>query len=110
MDLSEFPESEIIGSDYSDVDYKYMRAAAEQSSKISKDEWEKILDEHSKFIKAGGGNGSWQTMNLNGVVLGLYSGSKIDIGSHALLNNRSLSNLKLSKVMAICSCVASTIA
>lgn len=96
MDLSEFPESNMPGDDFSDIDYQYIYAAAEQSPLISKSDWESILVQHSGFLKAGGGGGTWQTMNLNGVILGLYAGPSVSSGSHALLNNKNLTGVNLS--------------
>ncbi|MHA1646306.1 MAG: pentapeptide repeat-containing protein [Promethearchaeota archaeon] len=105
-----FPLSDQPGSDYSDVDKQYMRAAAEQSDSISLTEWKKILSDHLEFLNQGGGGGDWQTMNLNGVILGLYSGPKNPNenknrsdthetnSGHALLNNKKLSYLPFKGV------------
>ncbi len=98
MDLSKFPEADLPGDDFSDVDYQYMHAAAEQSLPFSKQEWEEILSQHALFLKAGGGSGSWQTMNLNGVILGMYAGPSVSQGAHALLNNRKLEGVNLSQI------------
>ncbi|UYP48109.1 hypothetical protein NEF87_004394 [Candidatus Lokiarchaeum ossiferum] len=99
MDLSEFPESNLPGDDFSDVDYQYMRAAAEQSVLFSKTEWNVILSQHAEFLKTGGGGGKWETMNLNGVILGLYAGPSVSTGAQALLNNRNLTGVNLSNIV-----------
>ncbi len=60
MDLSEFPECTASGDDCSDIDYQYMYAAAEQSDPFSMLEWDNILIQHTIFLEAGGGGGTWQ--------------------------------------------------
>jgi len=102
--LAEFPLSDQPGTDFSDVDRAFVRKLAEQSKPITPTEWIQILADHQTFLTTGGGGGLWQTMNVNGVILGIYAGpnykqDKYSIqGNHAVLNNRSLEGLPLQNV------------
>ncbi|WP_457559691.1 pentapeptide repeat-containing protein [Candidatus Harpocratesius sp.] len=89
-----FPLSDKPGSDYSDVDYNHLRHIAESSTAVTTQEFRQILQKHQEFIRNGGGGGQWQTMNINGVILGIYLGKK-EIKGQAVLNNRKLDQLKL---------------
>lgn len=91
-----FPLASQKGADDSDVDRSHLRNLALQSEPITSSEFQSLLDEHKKFIKAGGGGGTWQTMNINGVIIGIYAGPKIHQGAQAVLNNRRLELLTLS--------------
>ncbi|MCF2141186.1 MAG: pentapeptide repeat-containing protein [Candidatus Lokiarchaeota archaeon] len=92
-----FPLSDKPGSDYSDVDYKHLRHIAESSKAVTPQEFQQLLHDHKEFIKLGGGGGQWQTMNINGVILGIYLGKK-EIKGQAVLNNRRLDQLKLAEI------------
>ncbi|HHE38763.1 MAG: hypothetical protein DRO88_13420 [Promethearchaeia archaeon] len=90
-----FPLSEQKGADYSDIDRIHLRKIAETSKVISPQEFQSILKNHQKFLKLDGGGGQWQTMNINGIILGIYL-SKQSIPGQAILNNLQLDNLTLT--------------
>lgn len=105
--LTDFALAEQPGTDCSDVDRSFTRKLAEQSKRISPSEWKDILAAHQDFLTAGSGGGLWQTMNVNGVILGIYASPSgvrahrdlpITTGMHALLNNRTLEGLPLHGV------------
>ena len=68
--LTDFAFADQPGTDFSDVDRNFTRKLAEQSKKITAAEWAQILADHQVFLTTGGGGGLWQTMNVNGVILG----------------------------------------
>ena len=108
--LNDFAFADQPGTDFSDVDRTFLRKLADQSKKITPVEWTRILAEHQEFLNTGGGGGLWQTMNVNGVILGIYAGpsttrtntanqDNLSIqGTHAVLNNRTLEGLPLHGV------------
>lgn len=94
--LTHFPLSDKKGTDFSDVDYQHLRKLAENSRKIPLNEFREILTNHLRFIRSGGGGGQWQTMNINGVILGIYLGKK-EVPGQAVLNNLRLDHLPLQE-------------
>ena len=82
-----FPMADQPGSDLSDIDTKHQRILAEESAPITPNVFQTIISNHQEFLKAGGGGGDWQTMNINGVILGIYLGSKVLRGEQAVVNN-----------------------
>jgi uncharacterized protein YjbI with pentapeptide repeats len=108
--LNDFASADQPGTDFSDVDRTFLRKLADQSKKITPAEWTHILTEHQEFLNTGGGGGLWQTMNVNGVILGIYAGPSVTRpnsanqdkcsiqGTHAVLNNRTLEGLPLHGV------------
>jgi len=108
--LNDFAFADQPGTDFSDVDRTFLQKLASQSKKITPAAWTRILAEHKEFLNTGGGGGLWQTMNVNGVILGIYAGPSVTRpnsanqdkcsiqGTHAVLNNRTLEELPLHGV------------
>ncbi len=93
-----FPLADQTGSDFSDIDTKHLRSLAETSAPIIPSTFQTILANHQEFLKAGGGGGDWQTMNINGVILGIYLGPKILRGEQAVVNNQRLDQITMKDI------------
>ena len=93
-----FPLADQPGSDFSDVDTTHLRTLAETSTPITPAIFQPILSDHQEFLKAGGGGGNWQTMNINGVILGIYLGPKVSRGEQAVVNNQRLDQVSMKAI------------
>ncbi|MHA1519633.1 MAG: pentapeptide repeat-containing protein [Promethearchaeota archaeon] len=92
-----FPLADQSGSDFSDIDIKHQRILAEESAPITPTAFQTILSNHQEFLKAGGRGGDWQTMNINGVILGIYIGPKVLRGEQAVVNNQRLDQINMKE-------------
>jgi len=99
VDPKIFPFCDQPGDDFSDIDRVHLRKIATQSISLTQREFIRVLAEHARFLQTGGGGGHWETINVNGVIVGAYSGLNQTEGAQAVLNNRNLLKLELQGIL-----------
>ncbi len=67
-----FPLSWEKGNSRKGIKSQRMQQLAKLSSPINKEAFEERLEAHHRFLKEGGGGGTWQTLQVNGLVVAVY--------------------------------------
>jgi hypothetical protein len=80
-----FPECELPGTPYPQIDHLLMRQKAQQSSPLIGKELRDISRRHLQFLETGGAGGRWKTFHVQGLVVGLYEGAEGEQGQQASL-------------------------
>ena len=92
-----FPLSSTLGSDMSDLNREYMKVFSDKNMPLKEIEFIKILKDHEKFLKTGGAGGSWNIMNINSLIVGIYVEKFVEPnmskGKQAVINFRKLEQL-----------------
>jgi uncharacterized protein YjbI with pentapeptide repeats len=73
MPHKDFPLSEQKGSASQHINTILMQEMAERSEPVQADKLAQILEKHNEFLSDGYGGGSWQTVLVGGLVLGIYT-------------------------------------
>ena len=77
-----------------------MEVMREKGPRVSREEMERMLDQHRLFLESGGAGGAWQTLiTVSGLVFGVYLGASGAMGKQAKLTHRNLENLDLRGLM-----------
>lgn len=85
-----FPLSDQPAGNTSHLDAAMMRKMAQSKPPVTTKEWKALLKKHKVFIDAGGGNGTWQVLEVSGLLLGALQGYRPDTGEQASLYLRQL--------------------
>ncbi len=85
-----FPLSDKPGSSTAGLQTAMMQQMAETSKPITKSQFQKITEEHHKFLASGGAGGKWQTVQVSGLVIGIYSGVKFEEGEQAVFDRKHI--------------------
>jgi uncharacterized protein YjbI with pentapeptide repeats len=86
--LKTFPLSNQKGADKSE-----MQQIAQQKTPLSEQEIKEIIQQHHQFLSTGGAGGTWQTLQLQGMVIGIYVGADANAGTQAVLEKRHISDV-----------------
>jgi hypothetical protein len=98
-DLAEiFPLCTEEGSSTDTINNELIFSMAESSSPVTKSELEKLISDHNRFLADGGAGGTWQTMLVGGLVIGVYYGASASEGEQAQLAGKILSDLNLKNI------------
>jgi uncharacterized protein YjbI with pentapeptide repeats len=91
-----FPLHDRAGAKTS-LNHEMMHHMSEATSPITVDEFENKLQNHQEFLQNGGKEGNWQSFEVSGLTLAVYSKSNILHGKQLSLLNSNLSLLDLSE-------------
>jgi hypothetical protein len=80
-----FPQADQPVSNTSHLDPGMMRKMAQSKPEITVQEWKSMLEKHKIFLEAGGGNGTWQVLEVSGLLLAALQGYRPDAGEQANL-------------------------
>ena len=95
-----FPFSDVLGANTSNIKTKKMQKVAELKSALTLDEIKNIINQHHQFLSTGGAGGNWQTLLLQGMVIGIYVGVDASSGMQAVLEKRHIpSEVDLQEVV-----------
>lgn len=96
---NEFPLCDQIRFSESKINKLGLRQLVEKSEKISSIEFEEIINLHHLFLMAGGIGGSWQVIEIRGIVTAFYQ-HKIEPteGKQANLERKNLTNISFEKI------------
>jgi len=90
-----FPLSSEPGASVSNINSSMMRSLTESNELLQQENFEEIINEHKKFIEAGGMGGKWQTFVTSGLVLGVYFGVTVSNGKQADFFHKKFTGLDL---------------
>lgn len=90
--LKTFPLSNQKGADKSAIKTQKMQQIAQQKTPLSEQEIKEIIQQHHQFLSTGGAGGTWQTLQLQGMVIGIYIGADANAGTQAILEKRHISD------------------
>nr|WP_281319187.1 pentapeptide repeat-containing protein [Polyangium sp. y55x31] len=71
-----FPHSDEPGGPTENLERGLMRSLAESSAPMTPEQWKKIVAKHKKFLDAGGGGGRFHSLEVSGLVMAVYQGTK----------------------------------
>ena len=72
-----------------------MHQMSQSSIPVTIEQFEQIFIEHKEFLESGGKGGKWQSIEVSGLTLGVYTGAKASMGKQASFLNANLSMLNL---------------
>jgi len=90
--LQTFPLSNQKGGDTTAIKTKKMQEVAQQKTPLTEQEIKAIIQQHHQFLSTGGTGGKWQTLQLQGMVIGVYVGADANAGTQAILEKRHISD------------------
>jgi hypothetical protein len=93
--VEEFPLCAEDGSSSETINNVLILSMAESSTPISKKEFSKMIEAHNLFLLSGGVGGTWQTLLVSGLVIGVYFGVNAKEGEQAQLAGKILKDLDL---------------
>jgi len=96
-----FPLSEQPGS-VTQLNSELMHNMSQESEPVSSSKFGEILLQHKLFLENGGRGGSWQTMELAGLTLSVYTKSSSTVGKQASFLNSNLSLLSFIEMNLEC--------
>lgn len=83
-----FPLSDQNGADTSAIKTTQLHLLAQVSKPITNSELEEVLAQHHLFLQTGGMGGRWQTLLINGLVIGDYVDAEGQEGKQASFERR----------------------
>ena len=76
-----------------------LRQMAENGEQISKTNLEEIIEKHHQFLMAGGVDGSWQVLEIRGIVTAFYENViEPTEGEQATFERKNLTNISFEKI------------
>jgi hypothetical protein len=90
-----FPLCAEEGSSTDTINSELIYSMTESTTPISKKEFQKIIEAHNLFLSSGGVGGTWQTLLVSGLVLGIYFGVNAKEGEQAQFAGKILTDLDL---------------
>jgi uncharacterized protein YjbI with pentapeptide repeats len=90
--LKTFPLSNQKGGDIASVKTLKMQQIAQQKTPLTEQEIKVIIRQHHQFLSTGGAGGKWQTLQMQGMVMGVYAGADSSAGTQAILEKRHISD------------------
>lgn len=98
--LQNFPLSNILGADTSNIKTAEMQKVAKVKTPLTLLEIKKIIESHHQFLSTGGTGGKWKTLLFAGMVMGIYVGADAASGTQAILEKKHLpSNIDLQEIV-----------
>jgi len=90
-----FPLSDSEGSPTNGINSELIKELSMSENAITSDELQIICNEHDLFLQNGGIGGSWQTILVSGLVIGVYFGANSTVGKQAALNGKRIENVMI---------------
>jgi uncharacterized protein YjbI with pentapeptide repeats len=92
-----FPLSSQKGRSTVGINKRRIASLSKSSKPISKKKLDQIIEKHLDFLSAGGAGGEWQTILVDGLVVGLYN-IPLDVkeGEQATFERANLSKIELA--------------
>ncbi len=84
------------------LNQELMHQMSKTSEPITDNQLEQMLNEHQMFIESGGRGGKWQTFEVAGLTLAVYTGATAAKGEQASFANSNLSLLQFSGLSLEC--------
>jgi uncharacterized protein YjbI with pentapeptide repeats len=95
-----FPYADILGSDTSNIKTKKMQKVAAAKPTLTSEEIKNRIIQHHQFLSTGGAGGHWQTLLLQGMVIGIYVGADATSGIQAVFEKSHIdSTINLQEVI-----------
>lgn len=95
-----FPYSDVLGSDTSNIKTQKMQKVAAAKPSLTSDEIKNMIIQHHQFLSTGGAGGNWQTLLLQGMVIGVYVGVDAASGTQAIFEKKHIdSTIDLQEVI-----------
>jgi uncharacterized protein YjbI with pentapeptide repeats len=85
-----FPYSDVLGSDTSNIKTQNMQKVAASKPSLTSEEIKNMIIQHHQFLSTGGAGGNWQTLLLQGMVIGIYVGVDAVSGTQAIFEKRHI--------------------
>ncbi|MEM9919578.1 MAG: pentapeptide repeat-containing protein [Bacteroidota bacterium] len=79
-----------MGRSTADIKSSLLLQRSHRTVPVKPEEWESIVEAHRRFLSSGGAGGQWQSLLINGLVIGLYEGAVGRSGEQAQLEHRRL--------------------
>lgn len=93
---SNFPHSNEESQSTVGINKRRIADLAKRSTPVSKSQLQQIIENHFDFLAAGGAGGKWQTILVNGLVLGIYDNPfVVNGGVQATFERANLSKISL---------------
>jgi uncharacterized protein YjbI with pentapeptide repeats len=86
-----FPFSNINGADASNIKTQKMQKVAASKPALTGEEIKSMIIQHHQFLSTGGAGGNWQTLLLQGMVIGIYIGADATSGVQAIFEKSNIS-------------------
>ncbi|MFK7771998.1 MAG: pentapeptide repeat-containing protein [Saprospiraceae bacterium] len=95
----QFPHCDQVRFFENKINHIGLRQMAENGMQISPSELEEIIERHHQFLMSGGVGGSWQVLEIRGIVTAFYQ-NKIESteGEQAIFERKNLTNLSFEKM------------
>jgi len=90
-----FPFSTERGSPSEHINSEMMRQMTESKPEITEKEFAKIMSKHKLFIENGGLGGTWETLLVANLVMGIYYDAKPSKGKQADFFHKNISKIIL---------------
>lgn len=95
-----FPFSDTSGADVSSIKTRKMQKVAESKPTLRLEEIKSMISQHHQFLSTGGVGGNWQTLLLQGMVIGIYVGVDASSGIQAVFEKQHIaSDIDLQEVV-----------
>lgn len=85
-----FPLSDSKGNSTSQLNTSFIQQIAFSSKPLTKTQFNAMLKKHHLFLASGGAGGTWQTVHVSGLVLGIYTGTKHQEGEQASFDRKHI--------------------
>lgn len=83
------------------INHVALRQMAERGDQISKIKLEEIIKKHHQFLMAGGMDGSWQVVEIRGIVTAFYNNESEPIeGEQAIFERKNLTNISFETCLS----------
>lgn len=90
--LLTFPLSNEKGGSTAAIKTQQMQQIAQQKTPLTSSEIRVIIEQHHQFLSTGGAGGKWKTLQIQGMVIGIYIGADANAGIQAVLEKRHISD------------------
>jgi uncharacterized protein YjbI with pentapeptide repeats len=87
-----FPFYDVEGADTSNIQTQKMQKVAASKPPLATDEIKNMITQHHQFLSTGGAGGNWQTLLLQGMVIGIYAGADATSGTQAIFEKQNISS------------------
>jgi len=80
------------------INHVGLRQMAKNGDKISKTGLEEIIEKHHQFLMSGGVGGTWQVLEIRGIITAFYQNEKTTEGEQAIFERKNLTNISFQKI------------
>ena len=95
-----FPYADVLGADTTNIKTQKMQKVAAAKTSLTLEQVKNMITQHHLFLSTGGAGGNWQTLLLQGMVIGVYVGADATSGIQAVFEKQHISDaLDLQEVV-----------